>query len=692
VGLPVPWRETIASIAVITALYTAGVAQPVLDLYGGNPELFAAAKLTDRQILEFTVVVALVCPLGWAAVALVLRRWSPAFRAWRVAGVLVGATTVAALLLARIDPPTAVWGAGAVAGAVAVTWLVERSGNVRLALALLGLLCPLTIGLFWLASPEARARSGVGAARKIAIPHTPPIVWLLMDEANLPMLMTKEGAFDGSRYPNLAALAGTSTWYRNAMSMNTNTTQAVPAQLSGLLQASNDWRPFLSDYPTNLFTVLGGTYKVSAYQPVTDICPPSICPPDGTAAHFGSVLQDARIVWEHAVAPDAVDARLPSIDNSWGRFNLPPPSADATHAKVDELIARDVQQAYTGPLQQLAVIGSWAASFRAGGHPELWFAHVLLPHKPWNLLPDGAGYAAHEVFGPDGTGHGGPVGWTARVMAARYALQAGAADREIGVVVDRLRTAGILDQAIVIVSADHGVNLSENAPRRGITPSGGVDESWRVPLLIKAPGQTAGIVDDDPVLTSDVLPTLLGLLGVDASRVLGAADHGVDLAKGVAAGRPRNGCEPTSCHALPTAVGGLMTTRVSYDRYFRNDRSGWDGIVEDGGDPAVLGHPVPAAVQTTSATWRLAEPTRLPGLPSSLASVRLDLTGPAPADGTTIIALDGVAAGWLGGATPVSGGSEVLGIVDYRRYHGPATKVEVYHLERGAWSRYAPGA
>lgn len=185
-----------------------------------------------------------------------------------------------------------------------------------------------------------------------------------------------------------------------------------------------------------------------------------------------------------------------------------------------------------------------------------------------------------------------------------------------------------------------------------------------------------------------MFPTLLGLLGVDPRTVLGTRNVGIDVARGVDPLRVRVGCEPSGCHTLPADVAGLMATRRAYAAYVDPARSGWDAVVEDGGDPAVLGHPVRGGEETAD-SWELVEPRELPRPPLSLAVVRVSVTGARPADGSTIIAFDGIAAGWLGASGVTSAGrTELLGIVDWRRYHGRHTRIDLYHVGATATTRY----
>jgi hypothetical protein len=87
-------------------------------------------------------------------------------------------------------------------------------------------------------------------------------------------------------------------------------------------------------------------------------------------------------------------------------------------------------------------------------------------------------------------------------------------DRMLGELLTRLEETGILDESLLIVTADHGVSYRAGVPRRAIT-SDNAYEVGLVPLFIKAPHQTEGLVKNDPARSIDVMPTLAALLGFD---------------------------------------------------------------------------------------------------------------------------------------------------------------------------------
>jgi hypothetical protein len=155
-----------------------------------------------------------------------------------------------------------------------------------------------------------------------------------------------------------------------------------------------------------------------------------------------------------------------------------------------------------------------ALDLAPGGRPDLFAAHLLLPHNPWDTLADGTRYRASApetgTFAAYWGGSGLAVGHQ------RHVLQAQAADRLIGHLTDRLREAGIYDDALIVVTADHGHAFVAGEPERGVSEAQYEQILW-APLVVKAPGQTdgEGRIDDSNVMSIDVLPTIADLLGVD---------------------------------------------------------------------------------------------------------------------------------------------------------------------------------
>lgn len=98
-------------------------------------------------------------------------------------------------------------------------------------------------------------------------------------------------------------------------------------------------------------------------------------------------------------------------------------------------------------------------------------------------------------------------------------------DAAIGQVLDGLERAGFADDTIVVLTADHGDLLGAHG---GLQQKwhNAFDEALRVPCLLAGPGVEPGDVHA-PTSHVDLLPTLLGLCGIDADATLAsvAATH-----------------------------------------------------------------------------------------------------------------------------------------------------------------------
>ena len=87
-------------------------------------------------------------------------------------------------------------------------------------------------------------------------------------------------------------------------------------------------------------------------------------------------------------------------------------------------------------------------------------------------------------------------------------------DAAIGELLDGLEAMGVAERTITLVTADHGETLDEHDLYFGHNDL--YETSLRVPLILKVPGEpSAPQRIAEPVLTVDITPTLLDLLGLD---------------------------------------------------------------------------------------------------------------------------------------------------------------------------------
>jgi arylsulfatase A-like enzyme len=153
----------------------------------------------------------------------------------------------------------------------------------------------------------------------------------------------------------------------------------------------------------------------------------------------------------------------------------------------------------------------------AARKPFLGYFHVLPPHEPYYPRKDFIGKFQDEfepAAKPASVFTEGHPDEALNKSRMEYDENIAYADAEFGRLYDTLLQKGILDQATVIVTADHG-ELFERGIRGHVTPTL-YEPLIHVPLLISVPGQTQR--QDVRSLTScvDLLPTLAKLTGQPA--------------------------------------------------------------------------------------------------------------------------------------------------------------------------------
>ena len=142
------------------------------------------------------------------------------------------------------------------------------------------------------------------------------------------------------------------------------------------------------------------------------------------------------------------------------------------------------------------------------------FLHSTLPHGPWRYLPDGRRYPidGKEYPGLASKGWTGPQ-WQVDQGFQRHVLQVQYVDRLLGRLLDALRDRDLFDDAVIVVTSDHGAAFMTGQPRRPANRAN-VGVIAPVPFFVKLPGQPGGRVDDRAVRTIDVLPTIAKAAGV----------------------------------------------------------------------------------------------------------------------------------------------------------------------------------
>lgn len=169
-----------------------------------------------------------------------------------------------------------------------------------------------------------------------------------------------------------------------------------------------------------------------------------------------------------------------------------------------------------------------------------------------------------------------PPSVPAAEIVAAYDESVAFVDAEIGAFLDALHARGLYDDALIVVTADHGDTMAEGEFLFGH----GVfaDSVLRVPLLIKLPGgREGGRRVEDGVQLVDLYPTLFDLTGIRGPRT---ALHGSSLVPAIEGA-------PSDPRPLLTEAAFMEGAAVHY--------GGWKLAYEIPGtatlDESVLSHP-----------------------------------------------------------------------------------------------------
>ncbi len=474
------------------------VSQPLLALAGEDPTLFTFAGVRGGGIVVFALVVALVPPLALWAFTVVVgavngKAGDVAFVVF--ASSLVGATVIQWVKSAGVENGLVlgVVGFGAVAGfAVGVVRVTAVSMWARFTAPL----PVLSVMMLLVASPAGdllRPRPDATGPTE-ASADVAPVVFLLLDELPLRTIIDADGSIDAERFPNMARLAGRSTWYRNYTTMSHRTLLAVPSILRG--RAPSPDGILWTDASDNLFSLLIDTHHMTVSETATALCGFSTCGLGQSAGTSGlsSLLSQMWEVWKQRV-------RLSPV----GEIDLGQFAEVAVPLDRDDLTVNRATSA--SPLQRVV---EFLEAIEETREPHLYYLHLMLPHQPWTFYPDGRQHRSLEVWQVYSEDLGD---WALAVLQQAHIWQMQYTDRVLGEILDRLEEIDLFDRSLVVVMSDHGVNFKTPPDLRELHTHTLGSISY-APLFIKSPGQVEGRTDDSNLMSFDVLPTIAAELGV----------------------------------------------------------------------------------------------------------------------------------------------------------------------------------
>lgn len=485
----------------LVALTLFGLTWPVLDLLGRNAEFFLARRSAKTEIVIMALTAIIVLPVVVGLLGSLPGRGG---RAIGRALIAVTATSLALLYLARTSLPW--WGSFALAVGIGLglTWAFVRLRSARQAARYLVITPVVMLGVFLFSMPvgDVLWEPDVALGNPVAIEDPAPIVLLVFDEFPVASLIDPDGNLQTDRFPNFARLAADGTWFPNAVTVEQQTEQSVPAILTGRIP-EDSLVPVAGQYPFNLFTALRSVYDLHVHESITQLCPRELC--QGLPASTSSLVGDVSVVAGHVLLPEPLTEDLPPIDRGWGDFAT---AAGAFNAKEEfrELLSKGPR---AGIDQTLGAIASADLA-----QPSLFYMHAIVPHHPWQYLPDGRSYPFVVAENPASVGGGwNDDEFLVAQSMQRHLLQVGYADHVLGEVISAVEERGVYDDALVIVVADHGITIRPGVEHQRMITDATVGSIAGVPLFVKAPHDSGGSIDDRRALTIDILPTIADVIG-----------------------------------------------------------------------------------------------------------------------------------------------------------------------------------
>jgi arylsulfatase A-like enzyme len=140
------------------------------------------------------------------------------------------------------------------------------------------------------------------------------------------------------------------------------------------------------------------------------------------------------------------------------------------------------------------------------------------------------------------------------LLSDLYDAEIATLDREVGVLLDRMRADGLLDSTVIVIVGDHGESIGEHGTYDH--GHGLHSQLLHVPLLMRFPGSLdGGRRVDDLVRLTDVAPTILEVCGLPPLEGIEGRTLLHDLPGRIArAAQPRDGLFAIRArHELPDA-------------------------------------------------------------------------------------------------------------------------------------------
>jgi hypothetical protein len=531
-GLDSRTSNTASLLLVLLGLTAFTISEPLLSIFGANPEIFYFHNIDSRLLkCVYALCIALLpAVLLWVAVITIgtIHKRIATASHYVVVCLLAGLWFIqlAKWNLGITQPVLLATIAGL--GGIAFLFAYAMVPLVAKLLRVASVAPFLLVGIFLFTSETGSGTEQTQAQigeRKIDV-DVPSVVFILLDELPTMALFNAEKGIDRLRFPNLAEFADQATWYRHYTVLAGQTNQSVPSILTGNKPMPNAAK--YANFPNNLFSLLAPTHHLTVLETVTALCGLAACgegppgqPVENPAPELGAILQKSAAIWWRRISLTSSDgARLDDFQEKVAGTQSGKEAPGAALIRLfDPASQVDIAREKSAHLEK------FLTTLTPGAESTLYFIHLVLPHVPWRFYADGQLYEmpySNEPFS-ELNNDGGE--WIAKLSEFRFFMQAQYTDRLVGEIFSRLKALGMWDDALVIVTADHGRSFLLNTESRLLGPETFGTVAY-APLFIKRPQQTVGEVDDSNLMAFDLLPTIADIVGVPVPFEVGGLPAG----------------------------------------------------------------------------------------------------------------------------------------------------------------------
>ncbi len=557
--------STSARLLHLLSLATLSSSQPILDQLGRHAQFLVAHRIEGGSLVLLVGVLLLAIPIMLFAIEQALGFVSERAQSGFHLTCIAGLTALLALQIFTRLPAIGPWPTLLLALLIGIVMsriyarnqaartLVSLSGVIVILAPIVFLTQPTVAPLLRAAQTDVQDYGQAFGYPPASVPaqhgdaHTTasslptldtdaPIILVILDELGLPTLLDREGAINRHRFPNFAYLADRASWFRRTAAIAAETQLAVPSILTGR-EPKPKALMTADSHPESLFSLFANSHELWSFEPASSLCPPALDREEhnrelggwaALAGRWGRLLTDLSLLSLHQVAPPAWAERLPPVDQAWAGFlHTEAPEGPSAPTAARFFFRKAVRATLVDRREDLE---RFLDAVDQSHGPTLHMLHLMLPHRPWDLLPTGHRYPIPARTPGTTRNRWNDDPYLLRQAAQRLTLQLRYVDTFLGRLFTILERTERFDSALIVVTADHGSALHPEVNPRDLSPAT-TPEVVPVPLFIKAPGQKEGRIVDRAVSSVDILPMMLQALEVsapwhfDGKAMLHAGEH-----------------------------------------------------------------------------------------------------------------------------------------------------------------------